>query len=111
MSPSELWHVLEVHPVDGADQRRGEQDGGPRRDLLDLFVLGVGRLGEVLHLLVLLLGDDGGVDGEHVAQQLPELVDSFTDLREMVLDVAQVPLELFVDAVLVEPGAEGGEDV
>ena len=32
--PVELGHVLEVHAVDAGDQRRAEEDGAPRRDLL-----------------------------------------------------------------------------
>src|SRR4030095_13065718 len=43
--PVELWHVLEVHPVDCANQRRSKQDRRPGRDFLDLLVLRVAGLG------------------------------------------------------------------
>ena len=109
MGPAELGHVLEVHAVDGADEGRREEDGGPGRDLLDLLVLGVAGFGQVLHLLVLLLRDEGRVDGEHVAQQLAELVDPLDDLGDVVVNVTQVALELLVDAVLVEARAQRGQ--
>ena len=66
----------------------------------------VARLGEVAHLVVLLLRDERGVHGEHVSQELAELVDPLDDLCEVVVDVAQVALQLVVDAVLGEPGAQ-----
>jgi hypothetical protein len=34
--PVQLRHVREVHPVDRPDQRRSEQNGRPRRDLLEV---------------------------------------------------------------------------
>ena len=42
-----LWHVVEVHAVDGADEGWGEEDGGPGRDLLYLLVLGEADQGQV----------------------------------------------------------------
>jgi hypothetical protein len=51
--PVEVWHVLEVHPLDRANQSRSKQDRGPGRDLLDLIVLRVAGLGQLPHLLVL----------------------------------------------------------
>ena len=57
-----------------------------------------------LHLLVLRLRDQGGVDGEDVGEHLAEAVDALGDGGGVVGDVAQVALQLLVDAVLVEPG-------
>ena len=71
----------------------------------------VARLAEAAHLLVLLLGDERGVDGEHVAERVAELVDALDDLGEVVLDVAEVALELLVDVVLGEPGAQRRDHV
>src|SRR5215212_10477233 len=51
--PVQLRHVLEVHPVDGAYERRGEQYGRPSADLLDLIVLGYAGFAQGLDLLVL----------------------------------------------------------
>jgi hypothetical protein len=35
----QLWHVVEGHAVDGADQGRDEEDGRPGRDLLEVVTL------------------------------------------------------------------------
>ena len=76
--PVQLGHVVEVHAVDGADQGRREEDGGPAGDLLDLLVLRVDwPRSAALHLLVLRPGHQGRVDGEDVLQQLPEAVHPF----------------------------------
>src|ERR671921_1414652 len=56
--PVQLGHAVEVHPVDRADERRGEQDRRPGADLL--------------HLLVLLDANQGEVHAKDVLQKLPE---------------------------------------
>ena len=63
--PLQLGHVGEVHPVDRPDDRRGEEDRRPGRDLLDLLVLLDRRLAEDLRL-------EREVDAEDVLQQLAE---------------------------------------
>jgi hypothetical protein len=51
-SPADLWHVLEVHAVDGPHQRRREEDSGPGGDAFDLLVLVEAGLGQPFDLLV-----------------------------------------------------------
>lgn len=46
----------------------------------------------MLHRLVLALGDEGGVDGEDVPEQVTEPVDPFIDLGCVVSDVPKVLL-------------------
>src|SRR5215210_1188611 len=45
--PVQLWHVAEVHPVDRANERWREQDGGPGGDLLYFLVLSKAGQGQV----------------------------------------------------------------
>jgi hypothetical protein len=48
------------------------------------------------------LADEGGVHGEDVLQEEPESVGDLDDAQRVVLDVAEVALELVVDLVLLE---------
>jgi hypothetical protein len=98
--------LLEVHAVDGAYQGRREEDGGPGRDALDILVLVEAGSGQPFDLIVLALTDQGGVDGQCVLEQGAEDVDTFDDPQDVVAGVAEVTLQLDVDVVLIEPGAE-----
>jgi hypothetical protein len=82
--------VLEVHAVDRPDQRRREQDRRPRRDPLDLLVLGDRDLAERLGL-------ERQVHAQDVLEELAEAVDLLLDPERVVLDVAQVAALLLVD--------------
>jgi hypothetical protein len=68
-------------------------------------------LGQPFDLIVLALTDQGGVDGQGVLEQGAEGVGVFDDPQEMVLDVAEVTLQLDVDVVFVEPATERVDDV
>jgi hypothetical protein len=74
--------VVEVHAVDGAYEGRGEEDGGPARDLL--------------YLLVVLQTYEGQVDAQDVLQKVAVAGEALRDLLGVVLDVAQVAADLRV---------------
>src|SRR5699024_3271390 len=74
--PMEFGHIVEVHPVDRTDQGRREEDRGPAGDLL--------------HVLVLALGDEGGIDVEDLRQCFPQLTGLGEDPGEMVGDIVEV---------------------
>src|SRR5215211_294194 len=100
--PVQFWHVIEVHPVNGAYQSRSEQDRGPGADLLHFLVLVDARLGQVLDLLVLLQTHQGKVNAQDVLQELSEAPDPLVDLYGVVQHVAQISLKLGVHLVLLE---------
>ena len=83
----QLRHVVEVHPVDRAHQRGGEQDRRPRADLLDLVVLGYAGFGEGLDLLVLGEAHQRQVHVQDVLQEVPEARHLLIDPYGVVLDV------------------------
>src|SRR5215213_710395 len=85
--PVQLRHVIEVHPVDRTDERRGEQDRRPGADLLYLVVLPDGRLREGLDLLVLLQPHQREVDAQDVLEEILVASDPLVDLYGVVLDV------------------------
>src|SRR5215213_3092284 len=85
--PVQLRHVVEVHPIDGANQRRGEQDRRPGADLLHLVVLPDTRLREGLDLLVLLQPHEREVDAQDVLEEILVASDPLVDLYGVVLDV------------------------
>jgi hypothetical protein len=91
----QLRHGTEVHPVDGAHQRRGEEDRRPGRDLLDL--------------LVLALADQRALDGQPILEQRPQRVGPLDDADDVVVHVTQIVLEIDVAVVLVEPHLERGQ--
>src|SRR5699024_4191711 len=55
-SPMEFGHIVEVHSVDRADEGGGEEDRRPAGDLLHIFVLA--------------LSDQSGIDVEDLRQRL-----------------------------------------
>src|SRR5215211_3183094 len=97
--PVQLRHVIEVHPVDGTDERRCEQDRRPGADLLYLVVLPNTRLREGLDLLVLLQPDESEVDTQDVLEEVLEARDPLCDLYGVVLDVPEIALQLRVHLV------------
>lgn len=100
--PTGFRHVVEVHAIHRADNGGSEEYGGVCGDPFELFILSMACLGQCLHLRVLLLVDQGGVDGEDFLQCLTETVHPLGDLGGMVGNVAQVTAQLFVNAVLLE---------
>src|SRR5215213_2343293 len=109
--PAQFGHVPEVHAVDGDYQGRREENRRPSGDAFDILVLVQAGLGQSFDLIVLALSDEGGVDGQRVLEQGAEGVDAFDDPQDVVADVAEVTLQLDIDVVLIEPGAERIDDV
>src|SRR4051812_16656379 len=102
-TPAELGHVLEVHAVDRADQRRSEQDRRPGGDLLHLLVLVDRHLVEGLRL-------EREMHAEDVLEEHAEAVDPFLDAFGVILYVAEVPALLLVDAGEVDQLAEDARE-
>src|SRR4051812_9143585 len=102
-APAELGHVLEVHAVDRADQRRSEQDRRPGGDLLHLLVLVDRHLVEGLRL-------EREMHAEDVLEEHAEAVDPFLDAFGVILYVAEVPALLLVDAGEVDQLAEDARE-
>src|SRR5215217_195401 len=88
--PVQLWHVVEVHPVDRPYQRRREEYRCPSRNPLDLFALLHARLGKFVDLLVLREAYQGKVDAEDVLQELAQSRYLFVDALDVVLHVTEV---------------------
>ena len=91
--------MVEVHAVDRSDERRGEEDGGPGGDALDLLGLRVRSLGHRLRL-------EREVDAEDVLEERSERVGLVLRTDRVVLDVAQVPPLLLVDSRVVDQSRE-----
>src|SRR5215212_1550386 len=82
--PVQLRHIVEVHPVDTGYEGRDDDDRRPGGDLL--------------RLVVLVHAHESEVDAEDVRKQLAKPLGSLRHAQHALLDVAQVPAHLGVDA-------------
>src|SRR5215211_6409852 len=102
--------MVEVHPVDGAHQRWGEECRRPGADPLHLVVLGYAHFREGLDLLVLGEAYQRQVHAEDVLQQLPEARHPLLYSYGVVLHIAQVPLQLGVHTRVPKARAQASDD-
>lgn len=87
----EFRHIVEVHSVDCADKGGSEEDRGPSGDLL--------------HILVLALSDQSGIDIEDLRQCLAQFSGFGKDSGEVICDVFEVSAKLIGNSVLGRPVA------